>query len=221
MSIGLSPSSLASFKNCPRCFWWEKNRKVPQPEGIKASLPKGFDELMKAYVNGIVEAGGQVPWLTGIPGAAPFRDRTKLKKFMKWQTFQAEFTHKGVALKAWGNVDDVIEHTDGMLTPWDFKTKAKEPAQDYGEKYYQTQLDMYALIFEGLGYVCSGAGILTYGWPLMIDQTGDVRFGWKNLTLKTDPSRALDLMVEAAECLAGPEPEAGSCEYCRFVENRK
>lgn len=227
--IGLSQSSIGIFKNCPRCFWWSKNRKIDQPEGIKASIPKGFDRIMKEYVDGLVASGQPVPWLADVPnGGAPFHDRVKLKKFMNWQTFQTQVVHKGVALKAWGNVDDVIEHSDGSVSGWDFKTKDGEPGLDYGIKYYQTQLDFYHLLLEGNGLKCTGNGILSYGWPLKI--VGSVvEFGWKNLVMDTDPTRALDLMLNAQACLEGPQPAPGvtfykgkakPCEFCTFVSAR-
>lgn len=227
-AIGLSPSSLGSFRNCPRCFWWEKNWKVRQPDGIKASLPKGMDAVMKAYVDGLVAKGEQVPWLAELPGATPLKDRAKLKKFMSWTTFQTpEMTVDGVTFKLWGNVDDVIEHPDGSVTPWDFKTKGNEPDEAYGKKYYQTQLDVYHALLEAQGLKCTGNGILTYGWPDSIGPGARLVFPWKNLLMDTDPARAIALAAAAAKCLQGPEPLPGlslydhsPCGFCSFVVSR-
>lgn len=226
--IGLSPSSLSTFVNCARCFWWEKNRKVRQPDGIKASLPKGMDGIMKAFVDGLVASGQPIPWLSEIPGATPLKDRVKLKRFMSWRTFQTgEMTIDGVSFMLWGNVDDVIEHPDGSVTPWDFKTKGNEPDLAYGQKYYQSQLDIYHALLEAQRLRCSGKGILSYGWPILINGI-NVEFGWKNLVMDTDPVRAITLGAAAAKCLMGPEPEIGHslydgslCGFCTFAQARE
>jgi hypothetical protein len=228
-AIGLSPSSLGLFVNCPRCLWLDKNRKIRQPDGIKASLPKGMDAAMKAFVDGCVARGEPVSWLADLPGATPLKDRAKLKKFMSWTTFQTpEMTVDGATFKLWGNVDDVIEHPDGSVTPWDFKTKANEPDDAYGRKYYQTQLDVYHVLLEAQGLKCTGQGILTYGWPISIVFDQSMTWGWKNLTMDTNPTRALTLAAAAAKCIAGPKPLPGLsvydqslCGFCKFATERE
>ena len=228
-AIGLSPSSLGLFVNCPRCFWLDKNRKIRQPEGIKASLPKGMDAVMKAYVDGLVAAGQPIPWLDGLPGATPLKDRVKLKKFMSWTSFQTpEMTVEGVSFKLWGNVDDVIEHPDGSVTPWDFKTKGTEPDEAYGKKYYQAQLDIYHALLMAQGLICTGKGVLSYGWPVAIKADLTMKWGWKNLTMDTDPARAVALAAAAAKCVAGPKPLPGfslydgkPCGFCSYATARQ
>ena len=217
--IGLSASSLGIFKECPRCFWLSKNEKLERPRGIKASLPSGMDKMMKAFVDECVAREHQVPWLSEIPGAVPFKDRQLLKKWMNWRTFQVEIM--GTDVVVWGNLDDVIEHETRLLSPWDYKTKATEPDEAYGKQYYQDQLDIYHLLIEGQGWKCDGNGYLSYGWPQRISIDGTMGWGWKNLHLQTDPASAVRLAIQAGECLKGPEPESAiDCEYCAYVANR-
>lgn len=219
--LGLSASSLNVFKNCPRCFWLEKNRKIKQPDGIKASLPKGMDEMMKNYVNQHVALGNDVPWLDGLK-ATPFKDRARIKTFMSWQTFQRILLIDGQAVKVWGQVDDVIEYEDGSVSAWDYKTKATEPDISYGEKYYQGQLDMYHLLLDGQSLKVRTIGILTYGWPVEINSDGSMLWGWKNLTLNTDPDRAVAVATAAVRCLSAPEPESSAdCQFCIYAEARR
>lgn len=220
--IGLSISSLSVFKDCPRCFWLEKNRKVKRPRGIFPSLPKGMDRVMKDQVEGLIAAGAPVPALADIPDAEPFKNRGRLEQFRSWRTFQREVMAGDYPVTAWGELDDLIEHgASGLVSPWDYKTKGTEPDEEYGRKYYQDQLDMYHLILEGQGLACDGKGYLSYGWPVQINTAGFVEFGWKNLVLDTDPARAVHLLGRAAQCLAGPEPTAEmACEYCQYVTGR-
>lgn len=230
-TLGLSTSSLSTFRDCPRCFWLEKNTKVKRPRGIFPSLPKGMDRVMKAQVEGIIANGGIVPALALLPDAQPFADRARMAKFRSWRTFQRVFNVDGLEVTAWGELDDLIEHLEtGLVTPWDYKTKGDEPDESYGKKYYQNQLDMYHFILEGplQKLNCTGKGILSYGWPVAIEPierhqtTADVViFGWKNLVLDTDPARAVEVLEAAVRCLLGPQPaDNGTCEYCNFYSQR-
>lgn len=215
--LGLSTSALDIFRNCKRCFWIDKNKKIKRPEGIRATLPSGMDDMMKAFVNGLVARGEAVPWLVSIQGGVPFKDRARLKSFMNWRTFQVELPN----CTAWGNLDDLIEHEDGRVTVWDFKTKATEPGTDYAEKYYQPQADMYHLLLEGNGMKMTGDAVFTWGWPIGINPDLTMVWGWKNLLLETDPARAVALLNAAVDCLKGPEPEQSrDCNYCSFVAER-
>lgn len=219
--IGLSVSSLSLFRECPRCFWLDKNRKVKRPRGIFPSLPKGMDRVMKAQVESLIATSQEIPALAGIVGATPFRDRERMKKFRSWRTFQREIAVEGMPITVWGELDDLIEHEDGSVSPWDFKTKGDEPDAGYGEKYYQNQLDTYHLILEGNALKCTGKGYLSYGWPEAIVGT-TVLFGWKNLILDTDPGRSVEIVTAAVICLTQPEPRpAPDCEMCAYVSNRR
>ena len=47
--IGLSPSALNLFLECPRCFWLDRNKRISRPRGIFPSLPGGMDTVIKSY----------------------------------------------------------------------------------------------------------------------------------------------------------------------------
>ncbi len=82
--IGLSKSSLGIFKDCPKCFWLAKNKKIDRPRGIMASIINGVDKAMKRSVESSINRGAEHSYLSGVPGGQPFRDRARLQKFMKW-----------------------------------------------------------------------------------------------------------------------------------------
>lgn len=220
--IGLSTSALSVFRDCARCFWLEKNRKIKRPRGIFPSLPKGMDRVMKEQVEEVIRTGGQVPALLTINGAQPFSDRERIEKFRSWRTFQRNLQIGAQTVTVWGELDDLIEHLEtGLVSPWDYKTKGTEPDENYGKLYYENQLDTYHFLLEGQDLKCTGKGYLSYGWPIQIrDQV--VIFGWKNLIMDTVPDRAVAIVTMAVECLMGPEPHVGSpsCEYCNYVAAR-
>lgn len=221
--MGLSTSSLSVFRDCARCFWLEKNRKIKRPRGIFPSLPKGMDRVMKEQVEGLIREGRDVPALSTIDDAQPFSDRARMEQFRSWRTFQRDLNIGGRSVTVWGELDDLIEHqASGLVSPWDYKTKGSEPDENYGKMYYENQLDMYHLLLEGQGLKCTGKGYLSYGWPIQINSVGFVEFGWKNLILDTVPDRAVAIVTLAVQCLNDPEPEAGpACEYCNYVALRR
>lgn len=185
-----------------------------------ASLPKGMDRVMKAQIAGLVASGERIPALENIPDARPFSDRLRLEKFRHWQSFQREVTIHGETVKAWGEIDDLIEHSDLRVSAWDFKTKGDEPDEAYGKKWYGDQLDFYHLLLEGQNLLCTGKGYLSYGWPDKIVE-GAVIFGWKNIELDTDPGRAICILEMAVTCLKGPKPLPGDCEWCAYSLERQ
>lgn len=217
MNMGLSKSSLGTFKNCARCFWLEKNMKIKRPRGITASIMDGIDEMMKSSVEGAIERGIPHAYLANIPGAQPFSDRVRMVKFRKWQTFQA--TVDGI--KIWGELDDLIEFPHlGLVQPWDYKSNGSERDwAQYIQDYYTLDGDMYHLILEkGQGLKCTGKSTLTFQWPAGHDENG-IQFAFQTVEVATDPQRAIDMMKAAVKCLTGPMPDPGvsrygMCEYC-------
>lgn len=215
--IGLSKSSLSVFKDCPRCFWLDKNQKLKRPRGIMASIMNGIDDQMKNSVESASAGNVEHPWLAGIPGAIPFRDRAMLKTFQSWRTFQAVVGD----IKIWGELDDLIEFPDqGEVAPWDFKSNGSERDwEEYVATYYQTDGDMYHAILEAKGYKCTGKAYFTFLWPTVA--SGTVVMNYHTQVIDTDPARAIVLANRAAQCLESPIPEQSvSCEYCTFFRNR-
>lgn len=221
--IGLSKSSLEVFQSCPRCFWMDKMAKSPRPRGIFPGLPKGIDRVMKEMVERQVAAGMPVSYLDGSK-ASPFADRAALKLFQSWRTFQTVVDiGQDRMVKAWGELDDLLVHSDGTVSPWDFKSKgdAPEDAVEYSQKYYQLQADMYQLVLAGQGLKCSGFCYFTYVWPVEI-QERNIQFDHWTVRIPADSVRARKVLAQAVDCLEGPCPVSSTeCEYCAFVDKRK
>lgn len=218
--IGLSKSSLGIFKDCPKCFWMAKNRKVDRPRGIVASIIGGVDKAMKRSVESSVARGAPHSYLADVPGGQPFRDRARLQKFMKWQTFQAVVD----GVKLWGELDDLVEFpAEGLVAPWDFKSNGEERTwSEYVEKYYTLDGDLYHVILEeGQKLKCTGKAYFTFTWPSdSMDAT--LAFSHHTIEVDTDPARAVALAQAAVKCLEGAMPlSSTSCEYCSYVDKRR
>ncbi len=218
--IGLSKSSLGIFKDCPKCFWLAKNKKVDRPRGIVASIIGGVDKAMKRSVEAAVARGAGHSYLVDVPGGQPYRDRLRLQKFMKWQTFQAVVD----GVKLWGELDDLVEFPEaGTVAPWDFKSNGSERDwAEYVSQYYTLDGDLYHVILEqGQKLKCTGKAYFTFTWPSdSLDSA--LAFSHHTIEVDTDPSRAVALAKSAVKCLEGSEPESSpSCEYCSYASKRK
>lgn len=226
MGIKLSPSSLNVFKNCPRCFWLDKNAKVKQPQGIKASLPNGMDRILKDWFDSL--RGTTFSFTDYMKGHGVqakscelFKDAELLKKWRNWRTGLSCDVPGLSDVVLGGALDDALE-VDGAMAVLDVKTKGKAPDEGYGEKYYQTQMDSYALMLRENGHKIHEKAYLLFYSPrgnLGQAMTGDkyepIEFDVTLQTLEVHPARAIEIIKAAQDCLAGgvPAPHP-NCEYC-------
>lgn len=219
--IGLSKSSLSVFKNCKRCFWISKNKKIDQPRGIFPSIVKGVDLQMKKIVESHVAAGTDVPWLKDVPGASPFVDRARLAKFRSWRTFQATAKAGGREVLLWGELDDLIEFREtGMVAPWDFKSNGEERGDEYFVRYNQLDADVYDLILTHNKLKCTGDAYFTSMWPVE-GEANVLHFNWKTVRIEANPDNAVKLAVDALQCLEQAIPQENpDCEFCRYARSR-
>jgi hypothetical protein len=217
----LSPSSLSVFKDCPRCFWLDRNLKLGRPRGIFPSLPGGVDEVMKKYHDSYRPLDQTPFMIQETDGVKLFPDQNAMNKFRNWRTGLRIETPEFVCS---GAVDDIAVEKDGKFSPYDFKSKGKEPDNDYPGKYYQTQVDVYALMMEENGMPTSGIAYFRFAWPEFDPKTDDgIRMKGKIITLSTDTNRAREIIRSAVECLSQPHaPESSEfCEHCGWLEKRR
>lgn len=215
----LSPSALSTFRDCPRCFWLEKNKKVRRPRGIYPSLPSGMDKIIKEFYDAH-RVNGTVPELIekNLPGVELYPDMAKLKKWRHWRSTDLRVKISDIYTLS-GAVDDVLLDGD-IVIPYDYKTRGypyKDPADAL--KYYQLQMDCYALMLLDHGFDVWHSGYLGYYIPTAVEDNGLVEFDTALITVPVEPDRAIEVCNQAIECIEGPEPEPnGGCEYCSYVD---
>ena len=218
--IRLSPSKLNIFRECPRCFWFDKAQGIERPRGIFPSLPSGMDRAIKTYFDrlrpsGILpaELAGELP-----PGVAPYPDQERLDRWRNWRTGLAYQDQDGSVLA--GAVDDLLVAGDRCI-PFDYKTKGSVTSTEDATKYYQSQLDCYGLLVREQGLPVADYGVLLYYSPKQVVGGGAVAFETQCLTIPIDPERARRLFREAVAVVRGPMPPANGCEYCAWIDARR
>ena len=233
MQIKLSPSAISVFRDCPRCFWLEKNRNVKRPRGIFPSLPGGMDRIIKAYMDGCRPQhykGSVLPPELVHPrtsGLALFNDQTKLNRWRNWRSGLVYQNENGDILS--GALDDLLfDPAAGLYHPFDYKTKGSPTTDEDTIKYYQPQTDFYGVMLDANGMPVGDRAIFSYWSPDVVlkyaaegEHAGVVSFNTQVIAIDVNLERGKELFERALVCLRGPMPEADpECEYCHHFEQR-
>lgn len=216
-SIRLSPSALNLFLDCPRCFWLEKVKNIKRPRGIFPSLPSGMDRVIKDYFDTARSKGKLPPELTGpdFEGVELYQDQAKLNLWRNWRTGLAcQDTDKSVLF---GALDDLLVKGDRYI-PFDYKTKGSPTTEEDAVKYYQNQIDCYALLLHANKMPAVGYGFLLYFSPKAVSENGQVQFTIQPIKIQIDIERAKSTFRRAVNLIKGAMPaSAGKCEYCAWI----
>lgn len=219
-TIKLSPSALSLYRDCPLCFWLDKNRGIKRPRGIFPSLPGGMDLAIKAYFDRYRARHELPPELTGKVRGALFSDMRRLERWRSWRATDLRYEDRSLNASLSGALDDCL--VDGeCYIPVDYKTRGSDLKEDPAV-YYQTQLDSYCLILEAGGHRTAGCAYLVYYWPLEVREQGIVKFNVTPIKIPTDSESAKRIFSDAVRLLSSPMPPAAeSCDYCALVSRRK
>lgn len=216
-----SPSSLNLFLDCARCFWLEKVKSIKRPRGIFPSLPGGMDRVIKTHFDLFRPKGVLPPELKGrdFEGIKLFPDQKLLEKWRDWRTGLTCQTAGGAQLI--GALDDLLVK-DGLHVPFDYKTKGSPTTEADAIRYYQNQLDCYALLLELNKFQTAGFAFLLYFSPQTMSEQGSATFHVQAIRIATDPRRAEETIKKAVSSISGPMPASGErCEYCAWLERMK
>jgi len=218
----LSPSSLNLFLECPKCFWLRQNKGIHRPSGPFPSLPSGMDNLIKKYFDYYRLRGKLPPELRGKVGSAElFPDVEMLDKWRNWRTGLTYVNEESGATLS-GAIDDLMVEGDKYVVA-DYKTRGYD-VKPGGEKFYQNQLDQYALLLEKNNMPPTNFAWLIYWIPKNIIPTEEVANNMVGVSFEivlkkvtTDTSRALEVFKAAIGLLNGPMPQSHSnCSFCSW-----
>ncbi|OGZ26971.1 MAG: hypothetical protein A2365_01595 [Candidatus Nealsonbacteria bacterium RIFOXYB1_FULL_40_15] len=217
-TIKLSPTTgLGLFSNCPKCFWLHYNHKIQRPRGIFPSLPGGMDLVIKTYFDKY--RGFLPPEIDGHVEGVLLDDFNLMEKWRNWRT-GLEYEDENRDAVLFGALDDCLV-LGGKYIPLDYKTRGSSPREGDSEKYYQAQLDTYALLLEENGYSAGSFAYLVYYYPKEVMENGMVQFDIKPVKVETDLARAKKRFEDAVDLLRGPMPKKHSdCEYCSWASSR-
>jgi len=109
----------------------------------------------------------------------------------------------------------------------DYKTAAQPHSEMNTARYYQLQLDMYALLCEVNGLKPAEVGYIVYTTPNLLrryvqdfnqDHIIDIFFKVTHVPLKVSAQRGKDTIAQALDiCMRKEAPPASpNCEYCHF-----
>ena len=105
----------------------------------------------------------------------------------------------------------------GEFVPIDFKTRGY-PTKEDTAAHYQTQLDLYALLFKENGHSVASYGYLLFFWPKKYGGYS-ADFNTELVNMEISPERGLNTLKEVVRIVKGREAPAHSdCEFCRFRE---
>jgi hypothetical protein len=219
--IKLSPSSLNVFLECPRCFWFDKVKGLKRPRGIFPSLPGGMDRVIKTHFDGFRARKMLPPEIGGpaLDGIKPYEDQVRLELWRNWKTGLEYRDADGSVLG--GALDDLLVQ-DARYIPFDYKTKGSVTTEEDAVRYYQNQLDCYALLLHENAMPTAGFAFLLYYSPKCVGEKGNVLFELQVVKIATDYERARATFRRAVALIQGPLPApVASCEYCGFLERRQ
>jgi CRISPR/Cas system-associated exonuclease Cas4 (RecB family) len=217
-TIRLSPTTgLGLFAECPKCFWLHYNKGVHRPRGIFPSLPGGMDLVIKNYFDKY--RGSLPPEIEDKVEGVLLPDVSLMNQWRNWRT-GLEYRDEGRNAVLFGALDDCLISGDSLI-PLDYKTRGSAPREGDSEKYYQTQLDTYALLLAENGNKTESFAYLIYYFPKEVKEQGQVLFEVKPVKIETDLARAKKRFERAVDLLRGPLPEKHSdCEYCSWISDR-
>ena len=217
----LSYSSLSVMKSCARCFYFDRRLKLPRPRGIKSGMPNAVDRILK---EALAAYQGDLPPVLKVESKLQGFQLYKgadLKKMRHWKTnpYKMEDPNGNCIV---GAFDDLLYNpTTDEYAYLDYKTTGINPAPDFGEKYYQSQCDIYTNFLRRGGKKIADFGVLLFFFPEP-GENGNVTFKSKAVFLTPNPKAADIIFEEAIKLLENKEAPKSSteCEYCLFVTAR-
>ncbi len=216
--IKLSPSTLNLFLECPRCFWLDKVKSIKRPRGIFPSLPSGMDRAIKNYFDSYRVKKMLPPELQGndFNGVQLFNNQAQIDRWRNWQTGLQYRDSDGSILT--GALDDLLVKGEKVI-PFDYKTKGSPASEEGAVRYYQFQLDCYALLLETNGLPTIGHGFLLFYSPKVVVEHGHVVFECQAIKISTEIERARTIFRKAVNLIKGSQPEKNTeCEYCGWLD---
>lgn len=217
----LSPTTLNLFLDCPRCFWLDKVKNFKRPRGIFPSLPMGMDREIKNHFD-VCRAENKLPPELGgknFSGVKLFSNQDLLDQWRDWRKGLEYRARDGSVLT--GAIDDLLVKADRYI-PFDYKTKGSPTTAEDAIRYYQNQLDCYALLFQENKMPPADYGFLLYYSPKSIEKKGKAVFETQPICVPIDYERGRKTFDRAVALLSGDMPEpSSSCEYCGWIAKYK
>ncbi|MCX8189869.1 MAG: PD-(D/E)XK nuclease family protein [Candidatus Diapherotrites archaeon] len=219
MECRLSPTTLALFLECERCFWLHFVKGIKRPDFVFPSLQSGMDKIIKEHFDRYIDKGVLPPEIRKnalCDGFKLFSDKEKLREWRNSRRGLQYIDNSGIVLA--GAIDSILEH-NGKLIVLDFKTRGSAPKED-SASYYELQLDIYNLLLRKNGYETEDYGYLLFYYPKEIKETGEIVFESDLVKVMTNPERGAEVFKRALAllCLKEPPEPNKNCGFCNWAK---
>jgi RecB family exonuclease len=174
-----------------------------------STLPSALDKIMQKEVQTFAMHNDKPPWLAHLPGTI-----SRVGK---------KFVSDVDGMEVVGVLDDMLVNgTEHTII--DYKTSRTPYTQANAEKYYQLQMDAYALLCERHNMGAIKEALLVFFTPSVTDgmdnhpaQAGFM-FDVTIIKLATSPQRAIDTIGEVQKVVElDRAPEAAAdCRWCNW-----
>ena len=219
-----SRTALELFKECPRCFYFDRRLHTGRPSGPSFVLNVAVDTLLKKEFDAYRARGEQHPVMSELPGdLVPF-DHPSMAD---WRSSRhgIRLVHAASGLELYGAPDDIwLSRVDGSLHIVDYKatSSSKAPTLDTEHRLsWKRQLDIYAYLLEGNGFPVSETAYFLLENAAKTPDAFDglLRFAPTVMEYRVDTSWIDGSLVEARACLEGDAPPApgDACEWCAWA----
>lgn len=218
----ISRSKLDLFRECPRCFYFDRRLGIQRPSMPGFSLNSAVDALLKKEFD-LLRAAGKPHELMKRYGvdAVPFQH----KDLDVWREnfVGKQVLHEKTNMVVFGAVDDLWINSSGELIVVDYKSTStdKEISLDgVWKDGYKRQLEVYQWLFRQSGFTVSDTAYIVYANAGKNRDRFDGKLEFV-LTLHAhigDDSWVEPTIIAAKQCLEADHPPDASqtCEYCAY-----
>jgi hypothetical protein len=184
-----------------------------------------MDRAIKNYFDSYRAKKMLPPELQGndFNGVRLFDNQIQIDRWRSWQTGLQYRDSDLPAGQAGGSIltgalDDLLLKGEKVI-PFDYKTKGSPASEEGAVRYYQFQLDCYALLLEANGLPTVGHGFLLFYSPKVVVEHGHVVFECQAIKISTEIERARTIFRKAVNLIKGSRPEKNKeCEYCGWLD---
>lgn len=201
-------TELSLVNECERCLWRSVRLRRARPS-MFSSLPGGLHKILEKEVEVYAWRKEKPPWLQHILGEL----LTVRKKL--------EYDYNGITLV--GILDDLMKTYTAGYTIIDYKTSRSPYDLAKAEKYYQIQMDGYALLLEENGYSPVNDAVLIFFSPSLSGMGHDVMetqipFRVHTVRLNVSLSRAREVLGRVRNIvMQDREPmPSQTCPWCNY-----
>lgn len=212
-----SPSMLYGYEECPSCFWVE-NHIGRHPFTLPLRLNDAMDEKLKSRYDFFRKKKSLPPELKVVKGIKLFSDSKKLEEWRNNKT-ALRYVNKKDGYFLEGKIDELFVGPRGEFIVADYKSSGDPPKEDK-QKYYRSQLNAYALMFQEKEFKVADRGYLLFYYTKdRKDNSLSMEFDFKADLVKIDLKKFKKTMKEIVQFLEkdykGLNKECKKCEWCK------